>query len=71
MLTGPDTPGGGIVQHFALTIPSARIAGGSDEIQRNIIGERVLSLPKEPSLDADVAFRNVRRSGSTSGSAAS
>ena len=69
MLTGPDTPGGGIVQHFALTIPSARIAGGSDEIQRNIIGERVLSLPKEPSVDADVAFRNVRRSGTTSGSA--
>ena len=62
MLSGPETPGSGVVQFFALTIPSARIAGGSDEVQRNIIGERVLGLPKDIVVDADVPFRSVRRS---------
>jgi alkylation response protein AidB-like acyl-CoA dehydrogenase len=61
-LTGADTPGAGRMQTFALSVPSASIAGGSDEVQRNIIGERSLGLPKEPLLDADLPFREVRRS---------
>lgn len=46
MLVGQDLPAEGTVQHFFLSMPSASIAGGSDEVQHNIIGERALDFRK-------------------------
>ena len=42
-------------------LPAISIAGGTDEIQRNIISERILSMPKEARHDTDRPFREVPR----------
>jgi alkylation response protein AidB-like acyl-CoA dehydrogenase len=54
-----DSPGRRWTQNL-LASRSGKIAGGSDEILLNIIGERVLGLPQDPRVDKDVPFKDVR-----------
>ena len=61
MLTGKDSPMGGTIAEILISTPAISIAGGTDEIQKNIISERILNMPKEPRNDTDRPFRDVPR----------
>ena len=59
MLAGPDHPVGDAITFRALNAYFTSIGGGTDQIQRNIVGERILGLPKEPEPYRDTAFRDL------------
>ncbi|MCP3854162.1 MAG: acyl-CoA dehydrogenase [Actinomycetia bacterium] len=59
MIGGTDSPRAADAAYSLLNAFFTSIGGGTDQIQRNIIGERILGLPKEPELDKTMAFRDV------------
>ena len=63
MLLGQDTVGAGFVQEVTLFSPGPSIYGGTDQVQRNIIGERILGLPKEPGDTKGTPYKDLPKNG--------
>ena len=61
-IVGPEAATGGDVQGLVVFSPAPSIFGGTDQVQRNVIGERALGLPKEPGPSKDTPFRELLQS---------
>ena len=59
VLADADAVSGGYWQQQFLMQWSSRIGGGTEQVQRNVIGERVLGLPGEPRPDKSLPFRDL------------
>ena len=60
MLAGSEGDGAhAAVAETLISTPAQSIAGGTDQVQKNIIGQNILGLPREPSADRGVPFRAV------------
>ena len=62
MLAGSASATNGRIQEATLFSPAPSIYGGTDEVQRNIVGERILGLPGEPRVDKGVPFSDLKKS---------
>ena len=62
IMTDSETmPSNALFQQSFMWAPGLRIAGGTDEILKNIIAERVLGLPQDVRVDKDVPFESLKQ----------
>ena len=59
LLHADDAVNGGYWQNMFLSQWSSRLGGGTEQVQRNVIGERVLGLPSDVRVDKTLPFRDL------------